>query len=147
MRDGVASAVLFLALDDNFDRVAGSELRGPVRVHHLVERQQTFTLQADVDHRVLVRDLDDGAGDDDFFLGEVLSDRRLGGLLAVEVGEGGGEVGVVVVLLGLFGGGGERRRDLTGGRVLGGRGLAGGSRSSRGGGGSGCVEVNGGGFG
>ncbi len=143
--DGVASAVLLFTLNNDFDGVTGGELRCAVGIHHLIERQQALTLQTNVDHRVLVGNLDDGPGDNNLFLSEILGDRGLCGLLAIEVCECGGEVGVVVILLGLFGGGGERRRDLPGGRILGRRGLAGRSRSGRGGGGlDRGVEVNGG---
>ncbi len=69
VRDGVSATVLLLMLYDDFNGITRRELRCAVGVHHLVERQQAFTLEADVDHRVLVGDLDNSPGDDDLFLG------------------------------------------------------------------------------
>ena len=94
--DEVAAFGLF-ALNDHLDGVAGLELGDAVDVEDLLEGNEPFGLEADVDDDVLVGDLDDGAGDDDLFGGEVLRGCGLGCLLAVEVGQRGGEVGGVVV--------------------------------------------------
>ena len=70
-------------------------------IQHLLERNQPLGLQSDVDHHMLVRDLDHGAGDDDLFGGQVLGGGGLGGLLAVEVRQRRGKVGRIVVRLGV----------------------------------------------
>ena len=76
-------------------------------VEDLLEGNEALGLETDVDDDVLVGDLDDGAGDDDLFGGQVLGGGGLGGLLAVEVRECCGEVCCVVVRLV------HRRRQLS----------------------------------
>ena len=66
-------------------------------VEHLLERNETLGLEADVDDDVLVGDLDDGAGDDGLFGGQRLGGVLLGSLLAVEALERLGKVFVVVL--------------------------------------------------
>ena len=70
-----------------------------LEVHHLLERDQPLGLQPDVDHHMLVGDLDHGAGDHDLFGGQVLGGGGLGSLLAVEVRQRGSKVGGIVVRL------------------------------------------------
>ena len=72
----------------------------PCVVEHLLQRNETLGLEADVDDGVLVGDLDDGAGDDDLFGGQRLGGVRLGGLLAVEALERLGKVFIAVLGLG-----------------------------------------------
>ena len=68
-------------------------------VQHLLQRNQALGLQADVDDDMLVRDLDDGAGNDHLFRGQILRGGGLGGLFAVEVRQRRGKVRCVVVRL------------------------------------------------
>ena len=103
--DQVAAFGLF-ALNDHLNRVAGLELGDAVDVQHLLQRDEALGLEADIDDNMLVGDLDDGAGNDDLFCGQVLGSGGLGCLLAIEVRQCGGEVGGVVV--GLVGGGCQR---------------------------------------
>ncbi len=80
-----------------------------VDVQHLLQRNEAFGLEPDVDNNMLVGDLDDGAGDDDLFGGQVLRSCGLGRLLAVKVGQCRSKVGCVVVrLFGAFGGNSNR---------------------------------------
>ena len=93
------AALRLLALDHHFDGVADLELGGAVVVEHLLQRNESLGLEADIDHHVLVGDLDDGAGDDDLFGGQRLGGVLLGSLLAVEALERLGKVlGVVLGL-------------------------------------------------
>ncbi len=79
----------FFALHHHFDRVARLELGLAVVIQHLLQRNETFGLEADVDHHVLVRQLDDGAGDDVVVIG---LGGGFSGLLAVKRFQRGGEV-------------------------------------------------------
>ena len=96
------AAFFFFALDDDFNDVADGKLGGAGVVEDLVERNETLGLEADVDDGVLVGDLDDGAGDDGLFGGQGLGGVLVGGLFAVKVFEGLGEVFGVVLGLGVF---------------------------------------------
>ena len=96
---------------------------------------------------MLVGDFDERAGDDLLLFGEVGGDGAFGGLLAVEGGEGGGEVGVVVVGLGVCLRGGRAEAHLAWpAAVLGDAGLGDGrlGLGILGGGGEGGREVGGG---
>ena len=84
------AALGLLALDDHVDHVAGLELDGAGVIEHLLERHQPFGLQAHIDDEVLFSLLDDRAGDDLVAVG--FDGGGFGGLLALESGEGGGEV-------------------------------------------------------
>src|SRR5271170_5233927 len=66
-------------------------------VQDLFQGDETFRLEPDVDNNMLVGDLDDGAGNDDLFCGQVLGSGRLGSLLAIKTRKGGSEVSCVVV--------------------------------------------------
>ena len=66
------AAFRLLALDHHVDRIAGLELGLPGVVQHLLDGDQTLGLQPDVDHDVLIRQLDDGAGHHHLFGGQVL---------------------------------------------------------------------------
>ena len=80
-------------------------------IQHLLERNQSLGLQSDVDHHMLVGDLDHGAGDHNLFGGQVLRGCRLGRLFAVEVGQRRGKVCRIVVRLGWRIAGLSRRSD------------------------------------
>ena len=96
--DEIATFGLF-ALDNDFNRIAGIELGHAIGVQNLLERDQTFGLQTDVDHDMLVGDLDHRAGHDDLFGRQVCGCCGLGCLLAIEVGQGGSKVCCVVIRL------------------------------------------------
>ncbi len=91
------SALVVLALDDHFYRIAHRELGLAGVVEYLLLRNETFALQADVDDHVLVRDLDDGAGDDLVLFHGGRGGSLVFGLFAVEAGKCCGKVGCVVV--------------------------------------------------
>ena len=93
------AAFLLLALDDDLDDVADVELGRAGVVDDLIQRNETLGLEADVDDDVLVRDLDDGAGDDSLFGGQRLGGVLLGSLLAIKALERLGKV--IGVVLGL----------------------------------------------
>ncbi len=97
------AALLFLALNDHFDDVADVELRRTGVVEHLIQRNETFGLETDIDHRMLVGDLDDGTRDDGLFGRHRLGGVFLGSLLAVEALECLGEI--LGIVLGLGGSG------------------------------------------
>ena len=83
--DEIAAFGLF-ALNNDFDRIARIEPGHASRVQYLRKRNETFGLQTDVDHDMLVGDLDHGAGHDNLFGGQICCSRSLGCLLAIEVG-------------------------------------------------------------
>jgi len=97
------AALLLLALNDHFDDVADIELRRAGVVEHLIQGNKTFGLEADVDHRMLVGDLDDGTGDDSLFGRHRLGGVFFGSLLAVEALECLGKI--LGIVLGLGGSG------------------------------------------
>src|SRR5580658_1080474 len=79
----------FFALYDYFDRVPCLELGLAVVIENLLERNEALGPEADVNHDMLIRQLDDGAGDHVI----VISLRsRLSSLLAIERFQCGGEI-------------------------------------------------------
>jgi hypothetical protein len=119
VRDEIA-AFLLLALYDDFDNVANSNLDGAGVVEHRVERNQAFGLQADVDDDMLVGDLDDGASDDGLIGGQCLGGVLLSGLLAVEALECLGEIFIAVLGLGVRSSSLDLRYRIGGGVLRGG---------------------------
>ncbi len=101
VRDEIAAFLLF-TLNDHFDDVADVELGRAGVIENLIQRNETFGLEADVDHRVLIGDLDDGAGDDSLFGSQRLCSVFFGGLFAIETLERLGKVfGIVLGLQGV----------------------------------------------
>src|ERR1700736_4676872 len=89
----VANQVAALGLftfHNHFNGVTRIELGHTIDVQNLLEGDEPFGLQADIDDHVLIRDLDDRAGDNDLFCGQILCCGGFGCLLAIEVGEGCG---------------------------------------------------------
>ncbi len=84
------AAFRLLALDHDVDTVARLQLRLAGVVDNLFDGNETFGLHADVDNHMLVRQLDDRAGDDRAVV-EGLR-RGFGSLLAVEGLQRSGEV-------------------------------------------------------
>jgi hypothetical protein len=99
VRDEIAAFLLF-TLNDDFDDVADSKLGRAVVVENLIQRDETFGLETDVDHRVLIGDLDDGTGDDSLFSGHSLGSVFFGSLFAIETFERLGKVFGIVLGLG-----------------------------------------------
>ena len=69
-------------------------------IQHLLQRDQPFGLETDIDNNMLVRDLDNGSGNDGLFGSQILGGGALGRLLAVEVRQRRGKIGCIVIRLG-----------------------------------------------
>ncbi len=95
------AAFLLLTFHDHFHLVADVELRRAGVVQHLLQRDHTLGLQADIDHHMLVGDLDHRAGDDRLFRRHRLRGVLLGSLFAVEAFEGARKILSVVLRLGV----------------------------------------------
>src|SRR5579871_362993 len=88
-----------LAFNHNLNRISGLELGHTIDVQNLVQRNQTFRLEPDIDNDMLVRNLDHGASDDDLFCGQALGGGSISGLLAVEIRQCGRKIGCIIVRL------------------------------------------------
>ena len=97
----VAALGLF-ALDHDLDHVAGMQLGLAGVVGDLLQRNQAFGLQSQIDHHMLIRQLDHRARDD-----VVVKAWRcsLGGLLAVKGFQCGGKILHARVFVRAFGSG------------------------------------------
>ena len=91
------TTLCLLTLDHHVNGVAGLELGDAMCVYHLLQWNEALRLEPDIDHQMLVGNLDHSAGNDDLFCGHALGSGGISCLLAVKVRQCGREIGCIII--------------------------------------------------